>query len=510
MGAITEKPGSSTSLPTLTDLSTPVKESIGRALGKISGKGGVQLDAEEVARGLTGELSPAVSQVAGRCLAQIAECFESAKSGVALAQQLEKLEKDYKVRLASAGEDLSRRNREVEREVRNVLAILENATHGVDPEKSALCLEVYRLSAKSLLDDSEQWEKFKDFLRDRQKNQLKCDVGYNAVILPIEVGDPSAGKKAQENIAEFLDRIMTLGAELGVMFFVDVHSAGKSIFEESTSPPPRTALAQELTQVLEELSWKEDGNHLGALLKARAGGQKKSQYLVLCGGLSLLASRRNDPDFSLGTAPSDDVILPTSLVVSPGAIAAGLLAFTAADDNSVIGLPSGENPGKGATIAKLATPPSDRHHELAREAGVNIPYLMSTAGMPTFDTSKSVQGADPSFQKQGRGSIEAVVMEQLIRRLLRRYLRRLPSNMNNQEGRYKYVTSPLKKILDGLQRIQKLRSFEVNDETTSDMEMRSELKINVSYVEMAKVDRARIVVERSATWQGDPENPQET
>ncbi len=101
-------------------------------------------------------------------------------------------------------------------------------------------------------------------------------------------------------------------------------------------------------------------------------------------------------------------------------------------------------------------------------------------------------------------------MEQLIRRLLRRYLRRLPSNMNNQEGRFKYVKSPLDKILDGLQRKQKLRSFEVNDETTSDMEMRSELKINVSYVEMAKVDRARIVVERSATWQGDPENPQET
>ena len=467
----------------ISDLPETPRQALGRALGTISGLGGIQLNLEAIADHMSAELSPAVASILSRCLSQLATCFSSAKSDAELQKHLKELEGEYRTALALLAEEVSKENRDVEAAVRNIVSLLTGATQGVEGD-GVLRLEVLNLSPSKIMDaTSNEWQTLIRYLEQRQAVSINCDVGFNVVSLPIQVGDPDASNAARENMAEFLTRLMAEAERLNVMFFLDVAASDSRT---------RDASYAQLERTLAELSWKEDGRHLGALLKSGASGQRKSKHLVLCGGVPLYAKRKRDESLPESAA--------TPLALSPGAIAAGLLAFSAASPSGVIGVPSGETPGQGAIDAKMEVVPLEKHQKMARDAGVNIPYLVSLSSHPAFDTSKTTMAADPKFAEQGGGSVEAVVMEQLIRRLVRRYVRRLPGDGNSQDGRYKHVVGPLNAQLKGLG--PKLISFNVSDNTTSDMEVQGKMKIEVSYTERMRIDKATIQVNRVSVFEG--------
>lgn len=482
-----------------------VKESFGRALGQISEVGGIQTATDVVEQRLQ-ELPESVRQVIGRLLQQIGTCYGIAPSKKPLRDMLERLRDEYMLQLASAGEAVSQENREREREVRNVCALFDAASRGIDPEAKQLCLEIYNMSAKTLMSNSEEFERFIHHLRERQNTQLVADVGYNMVPLSIEFGNPNASQAERSNAALVIDKLMDIGDELRVMFFLDAAAAGKAQFESTRSGPVRAQIIDEADQTLTELAWKP-GKQLGGLMMAAATQQKKSQYLVLSGVFPILFNRKRDTDFPQNVPAAESLTLPQNVVASASAIAVGLIAAQAAGTEGVIGIPSGFAPGTGAINASIGTPPSNIHHEMSRLGAVNIPYLMGSIASPTFDSSATLQRADPAFKKQGRGTIEAVIMEQLIRRLMRRYMLQLPANANTQKGRHEYLVSKMRNQLTTLQKSRYLSWFDVNDATTPEMENQNQLKIDIKYKELAKVDRMTIQVERSLPWQGAPQTP---
>jgi hypothetical protein len=295
---------------------------------------------------------------------------------------------------------------------------------------------------------------------------------------------------------------MDLGQQLGIMFFLDVYPAGKHAEKEGfdkDSVKERARVGEECTDVLNELDWTRKGvENLGKMIQSIAGGQKKTQWVVLNGGLALYADRKPDTDLKGSLGPA-----ARPVCLSAAAEAAGLLAWSAGGQG-IVGLPTGGSVGKGAMRAKVATPPTDKQHELSRGGGVNISYLSTVSSSPTFDGSFTLQRADPVFKEQGRGTLEAVMVEQLLRRFLRRLMINMPTNANTPEGRHKHIVAPMEKLLTELVGKSILRRASCKDETDSKMEERGLLKIRVPFTEVAKVDTGKVVVERDVSVEAPP------
>ncbi|HJL42064.1 MAG TPA: hypothetical protein RMG48_12245 [Myxococcales bacterium LLY-WYZ-16_1] len=443
--------------------------------------------------------SPELRALTRNVLESIASAYEEAKTSKELQKTtMPDLQAEWARAVALAAEDVSAQNAFREKQVRNVLAIVNNATTGRTEEQNALQLEVYNMNVQDLIDNEEVWASFVTMLETRQLNELQADIGYNLCVLPFEIGDPDKMGRAEiENTANLVKKLAELGKRLNIVFFLDVKPSRSEALEQD---PLRAAKGseqhEELTDILKNLSWDpKDGGRLGQKLGTLLQQSDASRYVVLNGGVGLLASRKMDEDLS-----EQDV--QHAVLLSPSAINAGLVAWSVAGEGAPV-IPTGNSAGTGAVVGVEAAGcvALREHQELSRRAGVNLIYIPERSSAPAVDTSSTLARADPAFNEDvGQCSVEAIMLSQYINRMAAQYVRRLKANQNTYNDRKELVVGPLKRDLEDLKAKGVLRDFDVVDNDMHDelAAQKNAIDIEISYVEVGKLDRATITVQRQA------------
>lgn len=465
-----------------------------RAIGYAFDLGGFSI--EDLAEGLRAlELSAELKTSVREVLRSVAGEYEAARSTREIEKtRMPELRTKWVRAIALAAEEVSAQNALRERQVRNVLAILNNAKEGRTDEQNALQLEVYNFDASALVASDEAWASFESMLESRQLNSLQPDVGYNICVLPYEIGDPEKADRASvENTANFIRKLASLGERLNIVFFIDVRAAGQAQLEANPVAATRgTAQHEALRDTLSFLSWDpRDNGRLGAKLASLFGGNDVSRYIVINGGVGLFASRKLDEDLS-------EADVQHGVLLSPSAVSAGLTAWSVAGEGPPV-IARGSSPGTGGIVGveAAACVALREHQELARRAGVNSVFISELMAVGSVDTSVTLARADPKFNHDiGQCSVEAILLAQYINRMAAQLVRGL--SRNNATTREKEIVEPLQRELSELKQRGVLRDFSVIDNDLHDelAKERNAIDIQVSFVEVGKLERAKITVSR--------------
>lgn len=460
----------------------------------------LDISAETIGEALEGiralGLGSELEGLIGRCLDSIAGEYEVARNTRELERTLlPDLTQAWLRGLAMAAEEISAQHAHRERQLRSVLALGANATEGRTAEQNALQLEVYNYDAKSLVEDEEAWSSFEAMLETRQLSSLQPDIGYNICVLPLDIGDPEAsGRAAVENTANFLRKLASLGERLNIVFFVDVKPAGGDALAAHPLAATRgPAQHQALRDTLSFLSWDpKDNGRLGRKLASLFNGNDVSRYIVLNGGVGLLAARKLDGDLA-----EEDV--QHGVLISPSAVSAGLTAWSVAGEGAPV-IAGGSSPGTGGVVGieAVACVALREHQELARRAGINSVFIPELSAVGSVDTSMTLARADEKLnQDLGQCSVEAILLSQYINRMGAGLVRRLTKN--DVHTRDQQIVGPLRRELAELKAKGVLRDFEVTDKDLHDQlaAQSNAIDIQISFQEVGKLERATITVSRA-------------
>jgi len=482
----------------LDDVDDRVREELLKGLGVGLGLGPAQSPDGLTAFLRSADVSPGVRATLAMALEEVSTAFTEAASKLELGERMDALEASFRRGFAEAAESISAKNARRERELRNIEVVLRTASTGRTDAENALVLEVFNLDAQQLIGDPDAWDDFVERLRDRQKNSIQCDVGYNFVGLPIEIGDPDAPEADLENTADLVMKLAELGKEINTVFFLDLKPAG--IEALASGRPDRKRISNALTRTLENASWDEkDKGRLGPMLRKRMNGNDVSRFVVLNGGVPLIAERLLDGDLGAAQRP---------VFISPSAAAIGGVAWSAGGGGPPV-MPTGSAQGKGGLVGinKIGMVPLQNHQFLARRGGVNTAFVSERPGAASLDSSLTLGGADPKFsERRGAFTVESVVVAQWIQRLATRFIRQLSPSDNTKAGRQTRIVEPVKRELEKIKAAGVLRTFDVRDaDVTGALQDKGQVKIDVEYVEVTKIDQATVNVKRtfSSSQDGD-------